>query len=117
MKLQGQKQLPRWGECNSENVVYQATILPKENETDKKIYIGISAGNWKQRLYNHRHSFTQESLRNQTALSKIFWRLKEKGLNPLIEWKLLKKIDNTEKLEWKMQPMPGRKDTNYKIQR
>ena len=29
--------------CNLKNVVYQATIFPKENVKDKKNYIGISS--------------------------------------------------------------------------
>ena len=31
------------GICNLKNVVYQATIIPKENVKDKKVYIGISS--------------------------------------------------------------------------
>ena len=40
-----------------------------ENKKGIKIYYGISAGNWKQRLYSRRDSFSNPSLRNQTALS------------------------------------------------
>ena len=38
---------PMGGICNLKNVVYQATIFPKENIKDKKIYIGISSFRWK----------------------------------------------------------------------
>ena len=61
---------PVGGSCNSEKVVYQAIIFPLENKKEEKVYFGISAGNWKQRFYSHKHSFTNPSLRNQTALSK-----------------------------------------------
>ena len=61
---------PDGGKCNSKNLVYKATFFPMENRKDIEIYFGISAGNWKQKLYNHRHSFSNPSLRNQTALSK-----------------------------------------------
>ena len=54
------------GRCNFENVVCQANIFPMENSH------GISAGNWKQCLYNHRHHFTNPLFRNQTVLSKCF---------------------------------------------
>ena len=57
--------------CNSKKVVYQSTIFPIENSKEK-IYIGVSARNWKQRYYNHRHSFYNPLLRNQTAQSKWF---------------------------------------------
>ena len=65
------------GMGNSEKVVYQATIFPMET-----VYIEISFGNWKQRFYNHRHSFFQ--LRSQTALSKWFGSLRARGLTPLL---------------------------------
>ena len=49
---------PLGGCCNSRNVVYQACISPMEHNNDgERVYIGIFAGNWKQRLYNHRPSF------------------------------------------------------------
>ena len=47
------------GQCNSKNVVYQVCISPMEHNKDgERVYTGISAGNWKQSLYNHRHSFS-----------------------------------------------------------
>ena len=70
------------GRCNS-NVVYQACISPMEHNNDgDRVYIGISALNWKQRRHNHRHSFSNQRLRNQTALSKYFWNHKDQGLSP-----------------------------------
>ena len=59
------------GKRNSENVVYQANIFPKEGNFKDKIYIGISALNWKLRWYNHWQSFINPLLENQTALSII----------------------------------------------
>ena len=40
---------------------------------------------------NHNHSFSHEHLKNQTALSKHFWKLKNKGLTPEIQWSTLKR--------------------------
>ena len=68
---------------------YKATIFPMENRKDIKIYFGISAGNWKQRLYSHVHSFSNPSLRNQWALSKWFWSLKDSGLTSLVWWNFI----------------------------
>ena len=79
------------GICNLKNIVYQATIFAKENVKDKKIYIGISSVRWKLRYNNHIHSFSHESLRNQTALSKHFWKLKNRSLTSKIQWKILKR--------------------------
>ena len=85
------KDCPVGGKCNSEKVVYQATIFPLENKKEEKVYFGISAGNWKQRYYNHKHSFTNPTRRNQTALSKWFWNLRDRGLTPYIKWKLIRR--------------------------
>ena len=39
---------PLGGRCNSKNVVYSACISPMEHNNDgERVYIGISAGNWK----------------------------------------------------------------------
>ena len=71
------------GQCNLKNVTYQACISPmKHNINGESVYLGISTGNWEQRLYNYRHSFSNPWLRNQTALSKYFLNLKYQGLTP-----------------------------------
>ena len=62
----------------------------------KKTYIGISSTKCKPRYSNHTFFFTNEYLKNQTALSKHFWSLKKMGLTPEIQWSILKK-SNTPK--------------------
>ena len=63
--------------CNLKNVIYQACISPMEHDNEgERVYIGISAGNWKQRQHNHRHSFSNPRLRIQTALLNIFGALR-----------------------------------------
>ena len=62
--------------CNLDNVVYQGIIYPKENVNDR-----ISSTKWKSRYVNHKCSFSHERLKNQTALSKHFWSLRNKGFN------------------------------------
>ena len=79
------------GLFNSDNVVYQAIIYPKENINDKKYYIGVSSTNFKIRYGNHKFSFSHEHQKNQTALSKHYWGLKVKGLTPEIQWPILKR--------------------------
>ena len=104
---------PMNGLCNLNKVVYQGIIYPKENIMDRKTYIRISSTKWKVRYVNHKYSFSHEHLKHQTALSKQFWSLKNKGLTPEIQWSILKK-SNTPKcfdgrcnlcLEEKMQIM------------
>ena len=73
------------GLCNLDNVVYQGIINPKEDISDKKYYIGISSTIWKIRNGNHKFSFSHEHQKNQTALSKHYWGLKD------IQWSILKR--------------------------
>ena len=62
-RRKGECSLGGW--CNSKNVAYQECISPVEHNNDgERVYKGISAGNWKQGLYNHRHSFFNPRLRN-----------------------------------------------------
>ena len=84
---------PMNGLCNLDNVVYQGIIYPKEDVKDRKTYIGILSMKWKSRYANHKFSFSNEHLKNQTALSKHFWSLKNKGLTPEIQWSILKKLN------------------------
>ena len=84
------------GLCNLNHVVYQGIIYLKENIKDKKTYIRISSTKWKIRYTNYKFSFFHEHLKHQTALSKHFWSLKNKGLTPEIQWSILKK-SNTPK--------------------
>ena len=79
------------GLCNLDNVVYQAIIYPKEDISDKKYYIDVSSTNFKIRYGNHKYSFSDEHQKNQTALSKHYWGLKNKGLTPDIQWSILKR--------------------------
>ena len=86
-----QSDCPMNGLCSLDNVVYQAIIYPKEDISDKKYYIGVSSTNFKIRYGNHKYSFSHEHQKNQTALSKHYWGLKNKGLTPDIQWSILKR--------------------------
>ena len=90
------EECPLSGRCNSRNAVYQACISPMEYKKDgERVYISISTGNWKQRWYNHSHSFANPRLRNHSALSKYFWSLKDQGLSPQIKWKIIRHTSTT----------------------
>ena len=60
------------------------------HNVEERVYIGIPYGNWKQGLYNHIHSFSYRRLTKQTTLSKYFWNLKDRGLNPQIKLKIVR---------------------------
>lgn len=80
---------PVKGKCRASNVIYQASNYPKENSLNHHIYTGISAGEWKQRLYNYGHSSSNPRLKHQTAFSKRFRGLREKDLKLQIGWKFI----------------------------
>ena len=42
---------PLGGWCNSKNAVYQACISPMEHNDGERVYIGISAGDWKLKIF------------------------------------------------------------------
>ena len=46
-------EFPLRNKCNLDNIMYQANILPKEND---KAYISMRRLNWKFRYYNHLQS-------------------------------------------------------------
>ena len=71
--------------CLTKSIVYKATVV----ETGK-FYIGLTDNEFKKRLANHKHSFTNEKERNSTTLSQHIW---DSGLNPEpeIKWQILKK--------------------------
>ena len=77
--------------CNLNNIIYQANISTKEGSTNEKAYIDITALNWKYRFYNHIQSLKYPTLKNQTVLSIYYWSLKEIGLTPIIDWKIIKR--------------------------
>ena len=73
------------GNYDMKNVVYPAYIFPKENNLDEKAYIGLFSLKWKFSYYNHKHFFNNPLLRNQTVLSKYYWKLKDQRLSPIIK--------------------------------
>ena len=58
--LQGNK-------CNLNNIIYQANISTKENDTNEKAYIGMTSLNWKFRYYNHLQSFKNPTLKKSNC--------------------------------------------------
>ena len=75
------------GECCRSNVVYQAEVQHNDGSTAQ--YIGCTEPPFKQRYRNHKKSFTHETYKTETTLSRHVW---DKNLNPSpkIKWKFLK---------------------------
>ena len=45
-------------------------------------------------MYNHKHSFSNPRFRNQTALTKHFWNIKDQELTPQNEVKIVSQSSN-----------------------
>ena len=85
MQLQKKEECPLDGNCQQEDVVYQATIYnPVKKETRK--YIG-STTNFKTRFAGHKSSFKNEKTKNATTMSSYIW---DNHLGPQnIKWEIL----------------------------
>ena len=73
------------GQCQIKGVVYQATVTRHDNNKEET-YIGLTENTFKIRYNQHTHSFRHDQNRNQTALSKYIWTLKDKNIDYTIEW-------------------------------
>jgi len=77
---------PLDGECRENGIVYQATVITKNNQ---KTYVGLTDTEFKQRYSNHKQSFVNPKLRNTTELSKYVWELKDQNIEFNIKWTIL----------------------------
>ena len=71
---------PLNGNCRAENVIYKCLSLTKDNV--KKVYLGVSEGEFKQNLYyNHQPLFRSKNYKNSTTLSAYLWSIKSEEQN------------------------------------
>ena len=56
-------QRPLDNKCNLNNIIYQVNISTKENNTNKKTYIGIIYLNWKFRYHNDLQSYKNPTVK------------------------------------------------------
>ena len=62
---------PLGKKCLTESIVYKAEVTTSTaNNQEKKIYIGMTADDFKTRYRNHTKSFRHEEYKNNTELSK-----------------------------------------------
>ena len=85
-------QCPLQGSCNSQSVIYKATVTTPRLDT-KKTYIGLTEGPWKQRYSQHKSSFNNRKYEQNTTLSKFIWNEKRQtGTEPTVSWSISKPI-------------------------
>ena len=78
---------PLNGRCLDVNIIYQAEISNNKNNSIET-YVGLTATTFKNRLAVHKRSFIERQY-NQTALSKYIWKLKDKGTDFSIKYKII----------------------------
>ena len=83
---EAKNECPLGQKCLSKNIVYQATV--KTNDGNEEVYIGSCSTTFKERLGNHKYSFTHEDSKHRTRLSTYMWEVQDK--DPVITWKILK---------------------------
>ena len=81
---------PLPGKCQTNGVVYQATVKRIDNQ-EEQTYVGITEGAFKTRYNNHTNSFRDPKHKNRTALSKYIWKLKDSKIDFAVSWKIIKK--------------------------
>ena len=80
---------PLGGECLTKNVLYEATVTSTLRNYGEKQYKGITYNPFKVRLGNHEKDFRDVKYRNETELSKEVWKIKDKGGQYEVRWKIL----------------------------
>ena len=78
---------PLPGKCNTEGVVYKATVTTERCE---KTYIGSTENTFKKRFYGHKSDFSNPNYRSSTTLSNHVWTLKDRGEEPNIKWEIVR---------------------------
>ena len=77
--------MPGSGECNKDNVIYQATVT---SGGDVETYVGCSK-NFADRYYGHRTDMNNPKYKSSTTLSSYIWKLKEEKRAFSIKWKII----------------------------
>ena len=85
------EECPLGGRCLTKEVFYEATVTSDLPNYGEKAYKGITERPFKERFKEHKKSFNNRRLINDTELSKEIWRIKDQGGRPSVEWKILKK--------------------------
>ena len=79
-------QLPGPHQCTVNKLVYQANVT--NNNTVEK-YVGLTANTFKERYGGHKGDFRDPELRTSTRLAGHVWKLKDRGQDYSIDWKVI----------------------------
>ena len=84
---------PLNGECLTDNLIYQASVVTAQPNPETHTYIGLTANQFKSRLGNHKKSFKDISYKNETTLSQFIWSLCEQNIKYDVYWKLVDRAE------------------------
>ena len=82
---------PLEGKCLTKEILYEATVTADLPRYEVRTYKGITARAFKERLKEHKKSFNNKKLMNETELSKEIWRIKDRGGTSNVKWKMVKR--------------------------
>ena len=77
---------PLENNCLEKDILYSAELSSDLRGYEAKVYKGICASTFKERLGNHKKSFNHAKYKTATELSKEIWRIKDNGGNFDIKW-------------------------------
>ena len=81
------KQCPLNGQCLTDSIIYQANITANIPGYKEKVYLGVSETTFKVRYGNHKNLLTKQRHKNDTELSKEYWKIKQQNGIPRINGK------------------------------
>ena len=80
---------PVEGQCRKKNAIYTAEV---KTDVSKKLYIGSTETEWKQRFYLHKSSFKHKHMETSTTLAGYIWKLQDQSIPYDITWKIIKTV-------------------------
>ena len=82
---------PLNGDCRKESIVYKCTACTIRQL--KKVYLGLTEGEFKTRYYKHSKSFRTKSYPNSTTLSSYVWEVKtDQNETPNLNWEIVRSV-------------------------
>ena len=81
---------PLQGDCRVSSVIYKCDVTAPNQP--KKVYIGLTEKEIKQRISGHKTSIKNAKYRKSTTLSTYIWNLKDQNIVPTLNWSIMKRV-------------------------
>ena len=78
------------GDCQATSVIYKCDVTAPNQA--KKVYIGLTEKELKQRISGHKTSIKNAKYRHYTTLSTYVWNLKDQNIVPTLNWSIMKQL-------------------------